>query len=199
MEMKKWRIDTFVNKSTRQANYFDSLLEAIEFGTKQGEKTFLLKSNPAIGKYDVVSKLWTSDKICTLNKVEVADATFYDSTYVCPTCGGVISIERENFDSNEDEYAICEHCNTIISSNMIDELEEYPFYQWLCDEVLDIEYILDSRKNLIGVTLYLTINGPTIWLDTRRGEYRSSEGWVEYVPNKLCDAINDYIAELEVF
>lgn len=190
-----------IDNDTKKANYFDSMLDAIEFGTKQKEKTFLLRHNAVNDKYKVISELWKKDETAQLNELDIINATLHGFAYICPNCGEIVSMKYANFDDSNDKYAVCEHCETIINENMIidNEIDEYPFYQWISDRVLDVEYVLDSRKNLIGVILYLTFGGPTIWIDTRRHEYRSSEGWNVYLPAEICEEINNYFAEVEEF
>ena len=60
-----------------------------------------------------------------------------------------------------------------------DELEEYAagtvtddngepltMYDYVAD-ALDIEYTVDSRKTYLGARIYVTLGGPTVWIDTR--------------------------------
>lgn len=42
--------------------------------------------------------------------------------------------------------------------------------EWIEEEALDIEYTLDGQRNFIGATIYVTLGGPTAWIDTRRQE-----------------------------
>ena len=60
-----------------------------------------------------------------------------------------------------------------------DELEEYAagtvtddndepltMYDYVAD-ALDIEYAVDSQKKYLGARIYVTLGGPTVWIDTR--------------------------------
>lgn len=42
----------------------------------------------------------------------------------------------------------------------------YYLIDWL-NEQLEINYIYDSYKRFAGVKIYITLGGPTCWLDTR--------------------------------
>lgn len=35
---------------------------------------------------------------------------------------------------------------------------------------MDVEYIIDSRGNYTGSKIYITLGGPTVWIDTRTSE-----------------------------
>ena len=60
-----------------------------------------------------------------------------------------------------------------------DELEKYaagtvtdddgePLSMWdYVADALDIEYTVDSHKNYLGARIYVTLGGPTVWIDTR--------------------------------
>lgn len=75
------------------------------------------------------------------------------------------------------------------NGNMID---------YVCDNVLDVEYILNSLRELIGVKLYVTIGGPTVWIDTRTqtlniawGSERDTIG----IYSDICEELNDIFGE----
>lgn len=38
-------------------------------------------------------------------------------------------------------------------------------YDWI-DDVLDFEFIISSRKDYISAKIYVTLGGPTVWIDT---------------------------------
>ena len=60
-----------------------------------------------------------------------------------------------------------------------DELEEYaagtatnddgePLTMWdYVNDALDFEFTVDSRKNYMGAKIYVTLGGPTVWIDAR--------------------------------
>ena len=80
-----------------------------------------------------------------------------------------------------------------------DDGEEVDLYDYLNAEVLDVEYILNSDFTLRGVRLYVTLGGPTAWIDTERDcvvcHWGTNSGeWL--MPYGVSDEINDLYAEL---
>ena len=76
--------------------------------------------------------------------------------------------------------------------------EPSDIYGYIAD-ALDVEYTLDSNRELIGVRLYVTLGGPTAWIDTRNGEAVCAWGGDKesaWIPSEICDEINEYFAEL---
>lgn len=70
------------------------------------------------------------------------------------------------------------------------------------EQALDVEFTLDSRKNLIGVTLYVALGGPTVWIDTRREEVRCHWGFGDAwsgLDSDLCEAIAQYYEDAMEF
>ena len=78
--------------------------------------------------------------------------------------------------------------------------EPVSLYDWICD-ALDIEYILDSNRALIGAHIYVTLGGPTVWVDTRRNSIEcrwGTESDSRWLPCEIVDEINDILSELWV-
>ena len=78
--------------------------------------------------------------------------------------------------------------------------DQMNIYDYLND-VLDVEYILDSSMRLIGCKLYVTLGGPTVWIDTREQSVNihwGSESDTIYISSDVCDEINEYYAGLFV-
>lgn len=93
------------------------------------------------------------------------------------------------------DYAqnIADELRSLYNGEAVEDNESLADY--LCDRVLDIEYTLDSRKELIGVTLYVTLGGPTAYIDTRRNEVVCSWGnGSASIPydSDISEYINDY-------
>jgi predicted RNA-binding Zn-ribbon protein involved in translation (DUF1610 family) len=143
------------------------------------------------------SKKWYAgkpDKVFSTNTAKQVEHIVRGDAYICPTCGEIIYTGWNQYDDDE-EYTICSNCGAIINETMIAEgLEPYHINTWVMEDVLDIEYTLDGQKRLIGVVLYLGLDCPTIWIDTRRMEIRSSEGWVEYLTSETCELLNDWFS-----
>ena len=81
----------------------------------------------------------------------------------------------------------------ILESDNYDKVAEY------FDDMLDVEFSVDTRMRLRGVRVTLALGGPGIWLDTNTGEIRAAWGSTKYtfeIPTTMCDQINDYYEEM---
>ena len=90
--------------------------------------------------------------------------------------------------------------NKLFDGETVDECES--LIDYLCENALDIEYTLDSNKQLIGVRIYVTLGGPTCWIDTRNGEVVCAWGTdraAAWLASEICDEINDFYAECMTF
>lgn len=79
-----------------------------------------------------------------------------------------------------------------------EEGEEASIYDWISDQ-LDVEYVLDSNRQLIGTHIYCTLGGPTVYVDTRRGEIVGNWGTdhvTRWLPSEYCEMINEAFEEL---
>lgn len=65
--------------------------------------------------------------------------------------------------------------------------EPFSAFDYLQD-VLDIEYIVNSKREYIGARVLVAFGGPNIWVDTRR---KRVEGywWGQYAEASFDDAI----------
>lgn len=75
--------------------------------------------------------------------------------------------------------------------------EEVDMYDYFAD-ALDYEVILTSNRTVKAVRLYVTLGGPTCWIDTE--EHAVVCYWgietAEYpVDSDLCDELEDIVAE----
>lgn len=79
-----------------------------------------------------------------------------------------------------------------------DDGEQMDIYDYINKEVLDTEYILDAQLNLIGVKLYVTLNGPTAWIDTREQtvnlSWGSDKAWL-YMDGDICEELNEIFSQ----
>lgn len=67
--------------------------------------------------------------------------------------------------------------------------------EWIEEEVLDINYTLDCHRRLIGVTLWVTIGGPTVWIDTQLGRVSCAWGTEKgdwFLSGTVSENITDY-------
>ena len=100
------------------------------------------------------------------------------------------------------EYAesIRNDLKKLFDGEIVDECEGLIHY--LCENALDIEYTLNSQKELIGVRIYVTLGGPNCWIDTRAGEVVCAWGTdraAAWIGSEICDEINDFYAECMTF
>ena len=95
------------------------------------------------------------------------------------------------------EYAemIRNDINSLYEGKIVDECESLFDY---VAEALDVEYTLNSQRELIGVRVYVTLGGPTCWIDTRNGEVACAWGTDKesvWLASEVCDEINSYFEE----
>ena len=90
--------------------------------------------------------------------------------------------------------------NELFNGETVDECES--LIDYLCENELDVEYTLNSQKDIIGVRIYVTLGGPTCWIDTRNGEVVCAWGRdraAAWLASEICDEINDFYAECMTF
>ena len=97
------------------------------------------------------------------------------------------------------EYAkyVAEEIETYYNGTVNEDGEEVSLYDYFAD-VLDYEAILTSQKTVKSVRIYVTLGGPTCWIDTE--EHAVICHWgadqAEYpIDWDLCDELEEIIAE----
>ena len=88
----------------------------------------------------------------------------------------------------------------LFDGETVDECES--LIDYLCENALDVEYTLDSNKRLIGVRIYVTLGGPTCWIDTRGGEVVcawGSDRESAWLASEVCEEINSYFEDFLSF
>ena len=95
------------------------------------------------------------------------------------------------------EYAemIRNDVNSLYEGKTVDECES--LFDYIADS-LDVEYTLNSQRELIGVRVYVTLGGPTCWIDTRNSEVVcawGSDRWSAWLASEVCDEINSYFED----
>lgn len=120
-------------------------------------------------------------------------ALAYDRVYKCPECGEPVDWEKSTFDFDSNEYHYTCGC---VSEY---EPEAVSIGDYINENALDIEYVLNSNKELIGVTIYVTLGGPTCYIDTRHScvvcHWGLDEATVP-IDNDTSEGINFYFEEL---
>lgn len=59
---------------------------------------------------------------------------------------------------------------------------------------LDANYVIDGRGNMRGAWLYMTLGGPTVWVDTMRGVVRGTWGTDSFEWG-LSEKAQDWVCE----
>lgn len=79
------------------------------------------------------------------------------------------------------------------------ELEYYSLYDYLERDVLDIKYLVDSRREYAGIELLVAFGGPNIYVSTISGKVELY-WWGDYaswnIPGYVQDALNEFGEEL---
>ena len=99
------------------------------------------------------------------------------------------------------EYAemIRNDINRLYDGETADECESLLDY---VADALDVEYTLNSSRELIGVRVYVTLGGPNCWIDTRTGEVVCAWGSDKesaWLASEVCDEINSYFEDFLSF
>lgn len=103
---------------------------------------------------------------------------------------------QENF-----EYCkrIADELEQYINGEITDEEtgETLSLYDYFSD-VLDFEFIINSNFTYSAVKVYVTLGGPTVWIDTYSGSVElrwANEKSCYYLTSDIIDEINDYFEE----
>lgn len=100
------------------------------------------------------------------------------SIYRCPECGQEVEVDSER------GHCICGE------SFLIEEAEQLSLYDYF-DDVLDLEYVVDSRKDYLSVRVFVTLGGPTAWIDTDTKSVECRWGSETGAFRLLSDVVND--------
>ena len=117
--------------------------------------------------------------------------------YRCPHCGNDFCMDdAEEYETEDGDTAIhCPNCNEEL---LTDELEPLSVYDYFSD-ALDIEFTIDAQREYKGICIWVTVGGPSIWVDTNAGEVKLAwwgERATAYLSRSACDAIDEYGEEL---
>lgn len=80
-----------------------------------------------------------------------------------------------------------------------EEGEEVSLYDYCSTEVLDYEITIDSQLNFSSCKVYITLGGPTIWIDTANRSIELRWGGEDaslYLDSDICDEIDSYFEEI---
>lgn len=82
--------------------------------------------------------------------VDEIEAYDTGSVWKCLECGEIVEAPSNNPEA-------CPSCG--------EEMEQLWLYDWLAD-ALDVEYTVDSNLDYKAAKIYVTLGGPTVWVDT---------------------------------
>ena len=107
---------------------------------------------------------------------------YIDGEYhTCPECGETVKIPQ----SVGDKFK-CPHCGEV---NETDDFEELTLYDYF-EDMLDIDYLVNYKKEYQACKICVAWGGPSIYIDTESG-YVELYWWSETAKFKLrSDAIN---------
>lgn len=116
------------------------------------------------------------------NIVNDLENIYNGTCFHCPYCG--ITYNKPDFDK-------CLDCG--------EDLEQITYLTYFSD-ALDIDYLIASdRETLKGVRILVAFGGPNVYVNTIEGEVQlrwwneEGEAWL---PNEICEAINEEFEEL---
>ena len=75
--------------------------------------------------------------------------------------------------------------------------ETSDLFEYFAD-ALDMEYTISGTGDYLGVRVYVTLGGPNVWVDTRRGEVGGAWGTDResvWLPSEICDEIDSIFCE----
>ena len=84
-----------------------------------------------------------------------------------------------------------------IENELIENIENGTLYNYIC-ECLDIEFISNSRRELLGGEVLVTFGGPNIWIDTRNRQIQavwSSDSFYLPLDNNVVNELNNILEE----
>ena len=66
------------------------------------------------------------------------------------------------------------------------------------NDVLDVEYTISSQGDFLGASIWVTIGGPSIWIDTRENEIKGrwgSDAVNIWLPSEISNEIDNIFEE----
>lgn len=78
-----------------------------------------------------------------------------------------------------------------------EEGEAASFYDYISD-CLDVEYIINSRKEYKSCKIWVTLGGPNVWIDTDTQEIKLAWGTDReslWLPSEICEEIDSVMEE----
>ena len=107
--------------------------------------------------------------------------------------------EKRNQENFEYCKRVAEELEQYINGEITDEEtgEELTLYDYFSD-ILDFEYIINRDLSYNAVRIYVTLGGPTVWIDTYKGSVElrwANEESRYFLTSDTIEAVNDYFEE----
>lgn len=109
--------------------------------------------------------------------------------YECPNCGERVNI-KDGFD--DEEFICMKCCGSIEETSSVADyrLGVYDYFR----DALDLMYYITSEREYAGVRIMVAFGGPTVYVDTRRGEvelYWWNEHESVHLDREICDELDE--------
>lgn len=78
----------------------------------------------------------------------------------CPNCGEIIA--RDWYDVGDMFHCPC--CHDVTDT---DDWEQLSVYDYM-EDILDYDFRIDSQREFSGIRVFVTLGGPSCWIDTER-------------------------------
>ena len=121
------------------------------------------------------------------------EAIASSSLYRCPECGEWIEWNDNQYD-NESAIYTCQECGAGFDES---DLETISFYDYF-ENILDIDYITNNRKEYKACRIMIACGGPNIYINTWDKQvelYWWTESGRAYIDSNTCSAIDEYMEE----
>jgi len=115
--------------------------------------------------------------------------------HICPECGEFIDLDEcEDVEKDGETLKTCSCCNVTLDPNEAEQASLYNYF----DDVFDIKYITDYKKEYIAVIACVAWGGPAIYVDTHKEVVRL-HWWGDYADYPLSyeaiNAIDEYFED----
>ena len=122
----------------------------------------------------------------------IADAKLYKFPY----CGEWIDWDDSQYDDENATYT-CPLCNETFDEEDLTSVSMYDYF----DDMLDIDYITNSRKEYKACRIMIAWGGPNIYINTwdKKVElYWWNEHGEMWLTSDACDAIDEFVENMFV-
>ena len=113
--------------------------------------------------------------------------------FKCPECGEWIA--EADCEYNEAHDVITCECGADLNSEDLEPVSMWDYFE----DALDIDYVINSRKEYQACRIMIACGGPNIYVNTwdKRVElYWWTESAEANLSYRVCDEINEYFSEL---